>query len=296
MADAVASRPFRFGVYMTDAISRKDLVDKCRRAEAYGYDVIGVADHLNMWAPFPSIMLAAEVTHRPRLATAMLDTSFYNPPLLARDVAAIDQLTEGRLEVGLGTGYMKAEFDSAGLPWMSAKQRVEHLEHTVAELRRLLVDPDHRPRPVQDPGPPLWMGGRGDRVLAAAAREADIIGFTGFARSKDGDKGDLEDFDGVEERVKYVRSLLGERIDTVELNVLVWRVFRSSNRRAEAARIGPARSLTADQLLDVPTVLIGTAPQIAEQLLEFRERLGITFFLVRDYSLDDFGPVIEHVR
>lgn len=288
------TRPFRFGVYLTDVTDRHDFAEKCRRAEAYGFDVIGVADHLNMWAPFPSLMVAAELTRRPRIATAMLDTAFYNPRLLARDAATVDRLTGGRLELGLGTGYMRTEFEAAGLAWPDARARVAHLEATMAELRRLFGDPAHQPQPVQRPGPPLWVGGRGDRILALAARQADIIGFTGFAPAADGTKGNLADLDGFAERVSYVHDLLAGR--SVELNVLVWRAIVTPDRRAAAARIGPVRGLSVDQLLAVPTVLIGTEKQIAQQLVEYRERFGITYITVRDYCLDSFGPVIELLR
>jgi len=296
MGPALTDRPFRFGVYLTDVTDRVDFVDKCVRAEGYGFDVIGIADHLNMWAPFPSLMVAAEATGRTRIATAMLDTAFYNPTLLARDVATADRLTDGRLELGLGTGYQRSEFDAAGIRWPDARARVDHLEYTITVLRHLFADPDHQPRPVQWPAPPLWLGGRGDRVLALAARYADIIGFTGFAPAADGGKGDLADFDGVAERVAYVRNRLGNRDRLVELNVLVWRTMVTPNRRAKAAEIDGVRGLSADQLLDVPTVLIGTEKQIAEQLIEYRERLGLTYFTVRDCNLDSFGPIIELLK
>lgn len=291
-----ADRPFRFGVGMTATASRKNWVNKCRKAEDLGYDVIGVADHLGMPAPFPSIMLAAEVTQRPRLATAVLNAGFYNPALLARDVAATDQLTDGRLELGLGAGYMKSEFDAAGLPWLNPGKRVDHLEHTVSELRRLFADSDHQPQAMQRPGPPLWLGGRGDRVLAMAAREADIIGFTGFAPGNEGDTGYLADIDGVTERVAYTRALLGERIAQVEFNILVWRVIVTNDRRATAARLEPMRTLSAQQMLDVPTVLIGTARQIVDQLIEYRERFGFSYITVGEYNLEGLAPVIELLR
>lgn len=291
-----AQRPFRFGVGMTAAASRRDWIDKCRKAEDLGYDVIGVADHLGMPAPFPSLMLAAEVTDRPRVATAVLNTSFYNPALLARDVAAADQLTDGRLEVGLGTGYRKVEFDAAGIPWPSPRQRVAHLEYTVTELQRCFTDPHHMPQPSQCPGPPISIGGRGNRVLALAASEADIIGFTGFAPGNEGDTAYLADVDGITERVEYVRALLGERISRVELNILVWRVVVTNNRRAEAERLEPMRTLSADQVLGVPTVLIGKAREIADQLAEHRERFGFSYITVGEYNLEPLSQVIELLK
>lgn len=294
MADR--TRGFRFGVYLTDVTSRAEFLDRCRRAEAYGYDTIGVADHLGMWGPFPAVMAAATATVRPRITTALLNAGFHNPTLLARDVATVDVLTGGRFDLGLGTGYERQEFETAGLAWPDPRRRVDHLAGTVARLREVFADPARLPRPVQRPGPPLWIGGRGDRLLALAAEHADIVGFTGFAATPDGRKGDLATVDGLAERVAHVRRHAGDRYPGLELNVLVWRVLVTPDRRGTAARLCPVRGLTASQLLDVPTVLVGTVAQIAAQLVEFRERLGISYFTVRDRNLDDFGPVIERLR
>lgn len=289
-------RPFRFGVCMTAATSRKELVEKYRKAEEIGYDVIGVTDHLGKWAPFSALMLAVEVTEQPRIATAVLNTCFYHPALLARDIAGLDQLSEGRLELGLGTGYAKAEFAAAGMAMPAPRERVDHLEGTVTQLRSLLADPDHQPRLSQTPFPPLWLTGRGNRVLALAAREADIIGFTGFAPGDSSVMDNLETPDGIAERIGHLRRLLGTRIASVELNILVWRVIVTNERRATARRLGPARNLGVEQLLNVPTVFIGTAQQIAEQLIEYRERFGLSYITVGEYNLDALAPVIELLR
>lgn len=132
------SRPFRFGVNLLAPAPVDEWRAKCRRAEELGYDVILVPDHLGMPAPFPSLVAAAEVTERPRLGTFVLNAGFWNPALLAREVATTDALTGGRLELGLGTGYVQAEHDRAGLPWGSPRERVDHLQHTIEELDRLL--------------------------------------------------------------------------------------------------------------------------------------------------------------
>lgn len=289
-------RPFRFGVGLTASDSRRDWVDKCRKAEELGYDVLAVADHLGMPAPFPAMVAAAEATSRVRLATSVLNSAFYNPSLLARDAATADQLTDGRLELGLGAGYVKAELDEAGLPWPSPRERVAHLARTVTTLRRHFTSPDHQPRPAQSAGPPLWLAGRGDRVLTLAAREADIIGLSGFESRRDGRIGKLDTAEEISERVDFVRDVLGERAADVELNLLVWRVVLTPNRRAEARRLEPMRSLTADQLLQVPTVLIGSANQIAEQLLELRDKTGFSYIVVSEYNLPELAPVIELLK
>ncbi|MYR59881.1 TIGR03621 family F420-dependent LLM class oxidoreductase, partial [Streptomyces sp. SID625] len=167
-------RPFRFGVNLLDPASAGEWRAKCRRAEELGYDVILVPDHLGWVAPFPALVAAAEATERPRLGTFVLNAGFSNPALLAREVATTDALTDGRLELGLGTGYVREEHERAGLPWGTPGERVTHLRRTVEELDRLLGSPDHRPRAAQQPRVPLLIGANGDRMLRLAAEHADI--------------------------------------------------------------------------------------------------------------------------
>ncbi|OXM48854.1 TIGR03621 family F420-dependent LLM class oxidoreductase [Amycolatopsis alba] len=287
-------RPFRFGVGLKQGGSKREWVDKCRKAEELGYDVLGVADHLGRPAPFPSLVLAAETTQRCRLATFVLNAGFYQPALLVRDITTTDELTDGRLELGLGTGYDRRDFDRAGLVFPTPRARVDHLARTVEEIRR------HFPRPVDDQkqrtGPPLWIPGRGDRLLALAAREADIVGFTGFAPGNDGDIAYLTDREGVAERVAYVKKSLGTRLSRVELNIYVWRVVVTDHREREAERLAPLRTLSAERMLDVPTVLIGTARQIIDQLIEYRELFGFSYITVEEFNLDALAPVIELAR
>jgi probable F420-dependent oxidoreductase len=291
-----SARPFRFGVGLAISDSRQDWVGKCRMAEDLGYDVLSVADHLGNPAPFSALVAAAEATSQPRLATAVLNAGFYNPTLLARDVATADQLTAGRLELGLGAGYVKSEFDEAGLPFLPAKDRVDHLDRLTTRLRELFSDPGYKPRPAQPSGPPLWLAGHGDRMLTMAANKADIVGFTGFTTSSDGKCSYLDKPEVVEERVFFARGLLSERLAEVELNVLVWRVMITEDRADEARKLEPLRSLSADEMLRVPSVLIGTPKQIAEQLLEHRERLGISYFTIVERSMNAFAPVIELLK
>ena len=289
---ATGMKSFRFGVDMIAPASRADWVEKCRRAEDLGYDVIGVGDHLGMLAPFPSLMLAAENTERVRLKTFVLNAGFYNPAVLARDVTGTDLLTDGRFELGLGAGYVEGEFESAGIPFLPPGQRLEHLERTVKELKERYASPDHQPRPVQQPGPPLLLGGRGEDLLTLAAEHADIIGFIGAAASDE--KMVLADAAEITERVDFTKAALGARADEVELNIMVNVVQTTDDRRAALAELHeqmPER--TAEQLGGVPTVLVGTAAHIAEQLETHRENYGISYFTVLENNLDALAPVID---
>lgn len=299
LAPDPAKRPFRFGVGLTDVTTRTQWVDKCRKAEDLGYDVIAVADHLHMLAPFPALVAAADATKHVRLATAVLNAGLYNPALLAREVACTDQLTGGRLEVGIGAGYMKDDIEHAGLSWRSPAERAAQLERTASELRQLLADPNRTPRPEQQPHPPLWLAGRGNRMLRTAAREADIIGFTGITFPVDGGNGVLDDVDNFSERVEFTKNCLGARISQVELNIMVQRVILTKDAQSAAERLtsrGREASLTPEQILEVPTVLIGTPEQVADELLKFREKLGISYVTISEFNMDELAPVIELLR
>ncbi|WP_372411232.1 LLM class F420-dependent oxidoreductase [Streptomyces luteireticuli] len=289
-------RPFRFAVNMLTSGTAAEWREKCRRAEALGYDVILVPDHLGMPAPFPALVAAAEATERPRLGTFVLNAGFYNPALLARDVAATDQLTGGRLELGLGTGYVKDEHDRAGLPFGTPRERVDHLERTVTELGRLLADPGHTPRAGQFPHVPLLLGGNGNRVLRLTARHADTAAFTGATADAGGNLS-LITPDALEERVAAYRGFAADRETPAELNYLVQMVLPGKDRRAIVRDLAPkSLGLSEDDLLNHPALLTGTVRDMAEQILAHRERYGFTYFTVLDPALEAFAPVMEELR
>ncbi|WFB06192.1 LLM class F420-dependent oxidoreductase [Streptomyces sp. LX-29] len=298
-------RPFRFGVIMISPAPRAAWREKCRRAERLGYDVLLVPDHLGMPAPFPALVAAGEATERPRLGTFVLNAGFWNPALLAREVADTDALTDGRLELGLGTGYVKAEHDTAGLPFGSPRERVDHLEHVVTEVDRLLRDPEHQPRHAQTPRPPLALGGNGDRLLRLAARHADVVAFTGAEQAPGEPAGTLRlaSAHTLQARVAAYHRFASEvgRTTPAELNYLVQMVEITDDRRAAVRSYAPPGPtlvpvLTEDELLDHPAVLVGSVKEMAEQLRAHRERYGFSYFVVLDPFMEPFAEVIEELR
>ncbi|MBP2707904.1 TIGR03621 family F420-dependent LLM class oxidoreductase [Microbispora sp. RL4-1S] len=276
----------RFGVVLiTEDCSRAQWMDKCRRAEALGYDVIAVPDHLNLLSPFPSAMLAAEATEKAVIGTYVLNASLHRPAVLARDVATTDRLTGGRLEVGLGAGYVRAEFEAAGVPF-GAADRLRALRDATGALAAL-----------GDARPPLLIGGHGDRVLRLAAERAEIVSFTGAPYRAEFGRTALVDADEMAERVAYVRSAAGVRAPRLELNVLSKGTVLTRDRRAGVAALRRyAPDLGTDRLLEVPTLFVGTAGQIAEQVLHHGERYGFSYFTVMESSMEAFGAVIERLR
>ncbi|MFI1358006.1 LLM class F420-dependent oxidoreductase [Streptomyces sp. NPDC020898] len=303
-------RPFRFGVNLLVPAPAEEWRAKCRRAEELGYDVILVPDHLGMVAPFPALVAAADATERPRLGTFVLNAGFWNPTLLAREVATTDALTGGRLELGLGTGYVRAEHDTAGLPYGSPRERVDHLLRTVEELDHLLGSDDlphsrlrssegtHMPQPAQK-RVPLLIGANGDRMLRLTAEHADIAAFTGGRLVPGSTTGKVEPLtsEELDERVAAYHRLAVGRPEPAELNLLVQLVAVTDD---PGAALQPLLSrqpqLTEDQALELPIVLVGTLEQITGQLRAARERYGFTYITVLEPCMESFGQVIEALR
>ncbi|WP_329390785.1 LLM class F420-dependent oxidoreductase [Streptomyces sp. NBC_01716] len=289
------TRPFRFGVNMVTPASGADWSRRCKRAEELGYDVILVPDHLGMVAPFPALVAAAEATERPRLGTFVLNTGFWNPALLAREIATTDALTDGRLEIGLGAGYVAQEHERAGLPFPPPGQRVGHLARTVEVLADLLGDESHVPRSTQRPRPPLLIGGNGDRVLRLAAEHADVVAFTG-AKAEAGAMIALS-AEELDERVAAYHGFAAGRETPAELNVLLQLVAVTTDRAAAVRPLLPyLPGATEEELLKLPLLAVGTTREIADQLRHQRERYGFSYLTVLDPYMEALGPVIEELR
>ncbi|MCX5555924.1 LLM class F420-dependent oxidoreductase [Streptomyces sp. NBC_00038] len=287
-------RPFRFGVNMMSPAPADEWREKCRRAEQLGYDVILVPDHLGMPSPFPALVAAAEATERPRLGTFVLNAGFWNPTLLAREVATTDALTGGRLELGLGTGYIQAEHDTAGLPFGSARERVDHLVRTVEELERLLGSAGLPGSRV-----PLLIGGNGDRMLRLTAEHADIAAFAAVRLVPGSTTGTLDPLtaEELDERVAAYQRLAADRKEPAELNVLVQIVAVTDDREAAARELLPRLPrLTVEQILGLPILLVGTVEQITAQVRAQRERYGFSYVTVLEPYMEAFGEVIKALR
>lgn len=286
---------FRFSYNIFGIGSGEDFVETCRRGERHGYDTVFAADHLGVASPFPALVAAASATQRLRVGTLVLNAPFWNPTLLAREVATTDVLTGGRLELGLGAGHMKWEFDQAGVDWEPLDARTQRLRATIEQLRReFATDGYAQQKPLRDAfsipvlrpvqrhgfggyGPPLIVGGTGDRVLQIAGEHADTE---------------------ADERVRYARECAGDRAGRIEWHALIQAVVQTDDRWAAATVLAQrfGNLMSADEILATPFVLIGTIDQIAEQILRNRERYGFTYYTVHGPYADTFAPVIKRVH
>ena len=272
---------------MTKLVDRASWIEKCRKAESLGYHVITVPDHIGMPSPFAACLLAAEATKNTRVGTFVSNTSFYNPVLFARDVLSVDRFTGGRLEVGLGAGWKKHEFDQAGIPFETPGKRVGRLVDTIEELTRAYAATSM---------PPLVIGGSGERVLHLAAQHADIVSFAGTAFDPRGRGMAYLTAQQMDKRAAQVNEdLLKLGREKVQRNVIVLRTQLTDDRPAALEDYSRflRGTLTPEQISQLPAVLIGSARQIAEQVLACRERFGLNYFTVQEAALEAFATVIS---
>lgn len=309
---------FRFSYNIFGIHSRGDFIETCRRSERHGYDTVFAGDHLGVAAPFPALVAAAEATQRLRVGTLVLNAPFWNSTLLAREVATTDVLTGGRLELGLGAGHRKWEFDEAGIAWESFDTRVERLRETIEKLRGEFTRGGYEQqaplrhdfgipvlRPVQRRGfggygPPLIVGGTGDRILRLAGEQADIISVAGVFHVKGQPSGMMRIATAAEadERVHYARECAGERADHVEWHALTQMVVETDDRRSAAGKLAKRFGdlMPPEEILRTPFIFIGTVEQMAEQVLDNRDRYGFTYYTVPAPYMETFAPVIDRVR
>jgi probable F420-dependent oxidoreductase len=273
---AQASRSFRFSIGIHTAKSSAALRDKARRLEDAGFDILHLPDHLGAPAPFPVLTAIAAATSTVRLGTYVLNACFYKPALLARDAAAVNDLSDGRLELGLGAGYVREEFEAAELPYPSAGQRVDYLEHVTTYLKKHL------------PNVPILIAGNGNRLLTVAATHADIIGLTGANDRGVGDP--------LAERIEFVRAAAGDRFADLELNLAITGVSDSSGKPDLSMTRRYAPTLSDEQLLALPAVLSGSPRDIADTLRGYRDTYGLTSVTVQEHHAETFAKVIAEFR
>lgn len=306
-------RPFRFGVIVRNAASGAAWAEQARKLEGLGYAVLAISDHLTqVLSPMPALAAAATATRTLRLGTAVLNNDLRHPVLVAREAATLDFLTDGRLELGLGAGYARSEYEQAGLTFDRGRVRVERLGEAIEIVTRLLAGDavsfagrhyrvtGHtvHPRPVQHPHPPILIGGNGPELLALAARAADVVGLTGIAFRSDGGAPDLSAWRAaaVDEQVRRVRETAGDRYERLEINALVQRVIVTDDRRATAetlAREWPG--LSADEILESPYTLLGTVDQMVDDLRARRARWDISYVLTHQPYVDALAPVVARL-
>jgi probable F420-dependent oxidoreductase len=291
-------RPFRFGVQLPKAASAKEWTETAREVESLGYSTLFMPDHLdNQLAPVPALAAAAAATSELRVGTLVLDNDYRHPVMLAKEAATIDLLSDGRLELGLGAGWMRSDYEQAGMPYDRAGVRIDRFEEGLAIIKGLLSDAgpvtfagehytvtglEGTPKPVQTPHPPILIGGGGKRVLSVAGREADIVSIN-FDLSQGAvgpDVGPTGTAEAISEKLGWVRAAAGDRFDGIELSVTIFVAMITDDPHGLAAALGPGFGITPDQALAMPFVLAGSLDQMIESLQQRREEYGFSYIVI----------------
>lgn len=306
------SRPFRFAVTTHGVRTATAWTRLCRRAEATGYDAVLMSDHAdNPLSPIPALAVAAQATRTLRIGTLVLCNDFRHPAFAAKELATLDVLSGGRVEWGIGAGWLPRDYETTGVSFDERGVRVERLAEAIAVTKALFAggevtfEGSHvqvrglvgRPEPLQRPHPPLLVGAAGPRMLRMAAQEADIVGVAPSLTTKRlfGQPPRETVCEALDRQLDTVRRAADERYDDLEINVVAFpaQVVEDRQRRAEelAARDG----IEPEQVLASPHSLFGTIDEMAEQLERQRERWDISYVAVPHQVLEDLAPLVERL-
>jgi probable F420-dependent oxidoreductase len=261
----MATRPMRFAAILCTPGSMADLIDQARSAVGSGCDVVLLPDHVGWVAPLPSLVAVAAAVPSVRVGNCVLNTAFYRPALLARDLAAVDSAIGGRLEIGLGAGYVAEEFATVGLRFPAPSERMQLLDEHVQQIRATFADPNFTPTPIQQ-APPIMIGAGGDKMLALAARKADIVSIVSYGSE-----------DELAQRVSYVRNQAGDRFADIELSFPFAQVSLDDPSDRQILRL-ITPGAPESELQAMATLLDRSVDEAAERIVRLHERLGISYF------------------
>lgn len=306
-------RRFRFGIQLTTAASSAAWADLAREAEDLGYSTLFIPDHFgDQLSPGPALVAAADATRELRVGTLVLDNDYKHPVVTAKEMASVDLLSDGRLELGIGAGWMATDYEQAGIPMDPAADRVDRLEEAIAVLKGLfapgpfsfdgkhyrIADLDGQPKPRQAPRPPLIVGGGGSRVLALAGREADIVGINPAIRSGRVDAATARDgaADVTDQKIAWVKAAAGDRYDDLELTMLSFLCTLTDDRAGTLAATAPLFRLDPEGLAAYPHAWIGSVDEIVEDLEAGRERWDVSYLVIQGLdAMRSMAPVVARL-
>ncbi len=312
----MSARPFRFLADAREIATVRELTETARRAEAIGIDTLVIPDHLiAQLAPIAAMAAIAAVSDRLRIGAFVLNNDLRHPAVLAQELASLDVLSEGRLDVAIGAGWNRAEYEAIGLPFEATPVRQARLIEAVAVLKGCfadgpfsfggehytITDYDAHPKPIQKPHPPFLIGGGGRRTLTLAAREAQIVGLAPRIRSGGAPDPTSITFEGTREKIAWVREAAGDRFDSLELNIYpsMTGISITDTPLREAAEVSDRlldRSglrVAPDDLLESPHIFVNTIDGFVDKFRRLRDELGITSIMVG--AVGELDGVVERL-
>ncbi|MGZ4799467.1 MAG: TIGR03621 family F420-dependent LLM class oxidoreductase [Acidimicrobiia bacterium] len=307
-------RKFRFGVLAKQARPASEFRDLARQAEDLGFSTFFMPDHFvdHPLAPIPGIMAAAAATTTLRVGTLVLGNDYKHPVVLANEAATIDLLSDGRLELGVGAGWMTEDYERGGFTLDSAGVRIARLDESLTVMKGLMADGpfsfhgehyqvdalDGEPKPVQRPHPPIVVGGGGPKVLALAAKHAQIVGINANLSAGTGTHPDSIrslTAEATDEKLESLRAAAGDRFAELEIQTLTGLVIVTDDRQPIADGIASAFGVPVDVALETPAVLVGSAEQIVEDLEARRARWQMSYVVVPEEFVDAMAPVVAQL-
>ncbi|MBO0779475.1 MAG: TIGR03621 family F420-dependent LLM class oxidoreductase [Ktedonobacteraceae bacterium] len=292
-------KPFRFAIVTAGAGSRSAWLDLARKAEDQGYSTLLMVDRImTPFAPLTALAMAAGATTKLRIGSYVFCNDFRHPALLAREVATLDLLSEGRFELGIGAGVGPANYTELGLPFEEAGTRVSRLEEALHIIKQFftqevvnfsgkyytITEMKGMPRPAQKPHPPIILGCGGKRMLSIGAREADIIVVTPLRGAQGPDPADMTP----EQKGDFLRERAGEqRFEQIELAQTAYPIMITDSTIDVSVQ---SRALPPF----LPKMQMSTE-QAIEHLLEQRDRLGYSYIQVSDSQADAFAPIVARL-
>ncbi len=318
-------RPFRFAVRSSQVSSGLDLREKARQAEDLGYYAYHVTDHVlgpgeamaqaghagSGLAVVPALMALADATDHLRVGSRVICLDFHHPVVLANEMATIDLFSEGRLELGLGAGWLANEYRAMGIPFDAASTRIARLAEAVRLIKLLFGDGpvsfhgehfhvegfEGAPKPAQRPRPPIVIGGGAQRVLQLAGREADIVSLNynnwSGVLGPDGVQRSTAAF--TLQKIEWIRQGAGARFDELEIDIGIYYTAVTDDPHGVAERMSSGYGLTPADMMEHPHALIGSPRAICDELERRRELYGISYVAIGADAALAFAPVVRQL-
>jgi probable F420-dependent oxidoreductase len=307
-----APKPFSFGATCELSATRSVWRALCRSVEDAGFSTLLVSDHFgDQLAMVPALAAAIEATERVRIGALVACNDYRHPVMYAKELATLDVMSEGRIDWGIGAGWLRAEYDRVGITFDDGRVRADRLFEAVAVMKQCFADEpfsfagahyrvqdlDGRPKPLQRPHPRLLIAGSARRLLTFAGEHADIVGIAPSLRSRRiGDappKCSVED--AIDQQVAWIGRGAGERLAELTLNMVAFPAIVTTDRTSAAQKVAPALGYEPDEAQRSPHVWIGTIDEICASLEQWRERWGISYWVVPARALPAVAPVIERL-
>ncbi|MDH3708192.1 MAG: TIGR03621 family F420-dependent LLM class oxidoreductase, partial [Acidimicrobiia bacterium] len=300
---------FRFGLQLADAAPGLSWADTARRVEDAGFSTLFMPDHFgDQLSPIAALAAAATATTELRVGALVFGNDYRHPIVLAKELATIDVMSSGRVEIGLGAGWMRTDYEQSGMAYDRPGTRIERLEEAISVVRGCMApgpfsfagthyqvaDYDGLPKPVQSP-PPLLIGGGGERMLTLAATQADIVGVTANLRAGEIGPDAVADTvaDAYDQKLEWVRTAAGDR--EPELSSLTMHLEHTDDRTSALEGVSALFGISPDAAAQTPALLVGTVDEICADLEARRDRWGFNYPVLQGHDFDTFTEIIDRL-